>query len=53
MGLPFIVLIASGSGLVALLFPWLREKADKDRIPFGPFLAYAIFIVWLAFQFVA
>ncbi len=47
-GLPFIVLIASGMGLVAALFPSVR-KAGK--IPFGPFLALGILIVWTAFTF--
>lgn len=51
-GLPFIVLIASGSGLVALLFPSMRKKADTGRIPFGPFLALGIFLVWVSFTYV-
>lgn len=46
-GLPFIVLIASGSGLAALLLPSFRKMADTGRIPFGPFLAFAIAIVWV------
>lgn len=45
-GLPFIVLIASGSGLAALLLPTFRKQADAGRIPFGPFLAFAIALVW-------
>ena len=44
-GLPFIVLIGSVMGLVAALFPSIR---DKNRIPFGPFLALGIIIVWFA-----
>lgn len=48
MYLPFIVLIASGLGLVAALFPSIRKKTDTGHIPFGPFLALAIFIVWVA-----
>ncbi len=44
-GLPFIVLIGSVMGLVAALFPSLREK---NRIPFGPFLALGILIVWFS-----
>lgn len=46
--LPFIVLIASGMGLVALLFPGFREKSDTGHIPFGPFLAIGIAIVWFS-----
>lgn len=48
MGLPFIVLIASGCGLVAALLPSIRKSAQDGRIPFGPFLAFAIFMVWAA-----
>lgn len=44
-GLPFIVLIASFMGLVAALFPSIREQ---KRIPFGPFLAIGILIVWFS-----
>ncbi len=47
MGLPFIVLIGSGMGLIAALFPSVRAQ---NRIPFGPFLALGILIVWLAFN---
>ncbi len=47
-GLPFIVLIASGLGLTALIFPSFRKLSDHGKIPFGPFLALAILIVWLA-----
>jgi len=47
MGLPFIVLIGSAMGLVAALFPSVREKS---RIPFGPFLALGILIVWFAWN---
>ena len=46
-GLPFIILIASGFGLCALLMPSIRRKWDT-AIPFGPFLALAIFMVWSA-----
>lgn len=44
-GLPFIVLIASMMGLVAALFPSIRAK---KQIPFGPFLALGILIVWFS-----
>jgi len=46
MGLPFIVLIASGFGLLAALLPSVRKSAEDGRIAFGPFLAFAIFMVW-------
>lgn len=52
MGLPFIVLIASGSGLVAALMPSIRKSAQDGRIPFGPFLAFGIFMVWAANAYV-
>jgi len=45
IGLPFIVLIGSGMGLVGALFPSIRKM---ERIPFGPFLALGIFTVWFA-----
>lgn len=47
-GLPFIILIASGSGLIHALF--LSSKTDKEptHIPFGPHLAVGIFLVWTA-----
>jgi len=48
MGLPFIVLIASGFGLAAALMPSIRHSAENGRIPFGPFLAAAILMVWAA-----
>ncbi|MDA8708637.1 A24 family peptidase [Hellea sp.] len=48
MGLPFIVLIASGAGLAAALSPSVRKSADAERIAFGPFLALGIFMVWVA-----
>lgn len=54
-GLPFIVLIASGAGLIyALLMPKEEDAAlRKDTlIPFGPFLALAIALVWLAGAYV-
>ena len=47
-GLPLIVLIGSGMGLVALLFPSFRKKSEKGHIPFGPFLAFGIALVWFA-----
>lgn len=44
-GLPFVVLIASTAGLAVAL---LRGAARGEMIPFGPFVAAAGFIVWLA-----
>ena len=47
-GLPFILLIASASGLVhALLLSKSSEPAD-NKLPFGPHLALGIFLSWLA-----
>ena len=46
MGLPFIVLIASCLGILAALMPSVRKSTENDRIPFGPFLALGIFMVW-------
>ncbi len=48
--LPFIVLIASSIGIVLAMSP--KYKA-LGRIPFGPFLAFGIFIVWTAGAHVA
>jgi len=44
-GLPLIVLIASGAGLLLAILPKYR---DVGRIPFGPCLAFGIFMVWTA-----
>ena len=49
-GLPPIVLISSALALVALLFPSFKKMADTGEIPFGPFLALAILIVWISLQ---
>lgn len=52
MGLPFIVLIASGSALACLLLPSVRKRALEDnKLPFGPFLALGVFTVWLSLIF--
>jgi len=48
IGLPFIVLIASGAGLATALSPSVRKSAESGRIPFGPFLALGIFMVWVS-----
>ncbi len=51
--LPFIILIASGLGLLAALLFQRRGSKDEtpytvSMIPFGPFLAFGIFTVWIA-----
>ena len=48
MGLPFIILIASGSALVAMLFPSFNRRLVDKKIPFGSFLAFGIALVWMA-----
>lgn len=47
-GLPFIVLIASGCGLIALLLPGMAKFRESGKLPFGPFLALGIAIVWIS-----
>ena len=49
MGLPYIVLIGSGFGIILALVPKYRSL---ERIPFGPCLGLAIFMVWTAGAFV-
>jgi len=49
MGLPYIVLIGSGLGIILALLPKYRSLG---RIPFGPCLALGIFMVWTAGAFV-
>ena len=49
-GLPLIVLIGSLIGIILALMPKYR---DSGRIPFGPCLAFGIFMVWSASAFVA
>ncbi|MBC6412852.1 MAG: prepilin peptidase [Hyphomonadaceae bacterium] len=51
MFLPFIVMIGSSLGLIAAMFPSMRNRTGSGHIPFGPFLALAIFIVWAAGHF--
>lgn len=53
MGLPFIVLIASGFGLLTALLPSIRNSAQDGHIPFGPFLALGIFMVWAANAYIS
>lgn len=49
-GLPFIILIASGAGLVQALLMSLRKDPEKHppELPFGPHLALGIYLTWLA-----
>ena len=47
--LPFIVLIASAFGLVHALLLTIKNKKTESitHIPFGPYLAIGIFLIWL------
>jgi prepilin signal peptidase PulO-like enzyme (type II secretory pathway) len=50
MALPFIVLVASLTGLLAVISTKITKKASdtgQKWIPFGPFLALGIFCVWI------
>ena len=47
MGLPYIVLFGSLLGIIAALLPMFKTHAE-GWVPFGPFLALGIFIVWTA-----
>jgi prepilin signal peptidase PulO-like enzyme (type II secretory pathway) len=47
MGLPWIVLVASGTGLVFAGLMTLVGKRPNGMIAFGPFLALGIAAVWL------
>lgn len=47
-GLPLIVLIGSALALVALIFPSFKKMSEDGIIPFGPFLALAVFIVYMS-----
>ena len=51
MGLPWIVLIASGAGLVFAGLMTLAGRRPDGMIPFGPFLALGIAAVWFAQAF--
>ena len=48
VGLPFIVLIASASGLIHALMISTQSKDEPKHLPFGPHLALGIFLTWLA-----
>lgn len=47
LGLPWIVLIASGSGLAFAGALTLLGRRPAGMMPFGPFLALGIALVWL------
>lgn len=47
IGLPYIVLFGSLLGIIAALLPVFKSH-EKGWVPFGPFLALGIFIIWLA-----
>lgn len=56
MALPFILLAASGLGLVVALGGWMfkipaRSDVMGMRLPFGPFLSVGIALVWLVTLF--
>lgn len=48
--LPYIILIASLSGIAYVLVTTLGQTKSKPYIAFGPFLALGFFIVWLGIQ---
>ena len=47
--LPTVLLWATGSALVCVLVASRRNPAltGASRLPFGPFLAFGIWLVWL------
>ncbi len=52
MALPYVVLFGSLFGIIASLLP-IFNSHEKGWIPFGPFLALAIFCVWIAQRLVS
>jgi leader peptidase (prepilin peptidase) / N-methyltransferase len=48
-GLPAVLLVACGAAIVALLLMALRSQPllATTRIPFGPFLAFGTWLVWV------
>lgn len=46
MALPLIVLLASLSGIIAVLSSQVGKTHQQGWIPFGPFLAFGIFSIW-------
>ena len=47
IGLPYIILIASSTGLIAVLLFKKYLLKSNGHIPFGPFLALGITLVWI------
>jgi prepilin signal peptidase PulO-like enzyme (type II secretory pathway) len=47
IGLPYIILIASSTGLIAVLFFKKYLLKSNGHIPFGPFLSLGITLVWI------
>ena len=47
IGLPYIILIASSTGLIAVLLFKKYLLKSNGHIPFGPFLALGIALVWI------
>jgi leader peptidase (prepilin peptidase)/N-methyltransferase len=52
IGLPYIILIASSTGLLAVLFFKKKLLKPNGHIPFGPFLAFAITMVWISSTYI-
>ncbi len=50
-GLPFIILIASASGLAHAFLLSRKYKKNNIKLPFGPHLALGIFIVWFVLHY--
>ena len=47
-GLPGVLLVACGAAIVALLVAaWRSQISATTRVPFGPFLAFGTWIIWL------
>jgi leader peptidase (prepilin peptidase)/N-methyltransferase len=49
-GLPFVVLIASATGIVYVAARRIAGRAlgGRDALAFGPFLCVGFFVVWVA-----
>ncbi len=47
--LPSVLLLATGTALASVLLAraWRTPISLSDRMPFGPYLAFAIWLVWL------
>ena len=47
-GLPGVLLVACGAAILALLVAaWRSQISATTRVPFGPFLAFGTWIIWL------